>query len=368
MADEKLAVKLLGNGEEIYQHFYEKNLVGNEACYTGCPIACGRRVEVKEGKFKTPEHGGGEYESISAFTAFILNENVDAAVHSTYLCNEYGLDTISTGANIAFLMDCYDRGLVDKDELNGLDLSWGNAEVLPELVKSIALREGPGKLVTSGVEKAAEIIGGGSEKLAIHGKGLEAPAHDPRSGKTLALTYGTANRGMCHIHPVEAMVFDSGKMDFGLCKYGLPDPEKVPRWSEEGKGEIVKILQDGGIVPDLVGTCKFFMYVGVELDDYAKMLEPVTGWEVRGEDLLEGGERASNLQRAFNIREGFSAVDDEIPERMKSLPEFGNYANEPRCEIEDYQSMLIDYYKARGWNSTTGEPTDEKLKELGLKI
>ncbi|MBS3812997.1 aldehyde:ferredoxin oxidoreductase, partial [Candidatus Bipolaricaulota bacterium] len=172
--------------------------------------------------------------------------------------------------------------------------------------------------------------------------------------------------GMCHIHPVEAMVFDSGKMDFGLGKYGLPDPEEVHRWSEDNKGEIVKILQDGGMVPDLVGTCKFFMYVGVELEDYANMLEPVTGWEVSGEDLLKSGERASNLQRLFNLRAGFTSADDQIPARMKSRPEFGVYEGEPDCRIRDYQSMLVDYYRARGWDEKTGRPNSDKLEELGL--
>ncbi|MBS3787026.1 aldehyde ferredoxin oxidoreductase family protein [Candidatus Bipolaricaulota bacterium] len=357
-----------GKGEEIYDDFFENNLVTNEGCYTGCPIACGRRAKVGEGKYETPEHGGGEYESISAFTSFVLNEDVEAAVHSTYLCNEYGLDTISAGANIAFLMDCYEEGLIDVEHVGKLDLSWGNSDVLPKLVKQFALREGIGELVANGVKGAARKIGEEAEELAIHGKGLEAPAHDPRSGKTLAISYGTANRGMCHIHPVEAMAYDAGKVSFGLEKYGLPDPDEVPRWKEEGKGEIVKTLQDGGIIPDIVGTCKFFMYFGVSLDDYAEMLESVTGWDAKGEDLLLAGERTNNLQRLFNIREGFSGKDDRIPKRMKSQPEFGYYVEEPDCSISDYQGMLNDYYEARGWDKETGKPTGRKLEELGLDI
>jgi len=356
-----------GKGEEIYDHFSKNNLVTNEGCYTGCPVACGRRARVEGGKYETPEHGGAEYESISAFTSFVLNENVDAAVHSTYLCNEYGLDTISAGANIAFLMDCSDEGLIEQEQEKSLDLSWGNPEVLPRLVKQIALREGLGKLVADGVKRAAERIGDRAEELAIHGKGLEAPAHDPRAGKTLAVSYGTANRGMCHIHPVEAMAYDAGKVDFGLQKYGLPDPDDVPRWKEEGKGEMVKTLQDGGIVPDIVGTCKFFMYLGVSIDDYAEMLQSVTGWEVTGEDLLFAGEKVNNLQRLFNIREGFSPKDDQLPERIKSQPEFGNYKDEPDCAISDYQGMLNDYYRARGWEEDTGKPSVKKINELGIE-
>lgn len=355
-----------GRGDELYQEFFENNLVTNEGCYTGCPISCGRRAKVEGGKFETPEHGGAEYESISVFTAFVLNEDVDAAVHSTYLCNEYGLDTISTGANIAFLMDCFDNGLISKEQTGDLDLSWGNQDALPKLVKQIALREGIGKLVANGVASAATQIGEEAGELAVHVKGLEGPAHDPRSGKTLGVSYGTANRGMCHIHPVEAMAYDSGKEDFGLSKYGLPNPDEVPRWSEKDKGRIVKTLQDGGMVPDLLGTCKFFMYVGVTLDDYAEMLQSVTDWNLNGEDLLTAGERANNLQRLFNNREGIAKEKDQIPERVKAQPGFGKYQSEFDCSIKDYQRMLIDYYRARSWDETTGKPSRRKIKELGL--
>jgi aldehyde:ferredoxin oxidoreductase len=355
-----------GKGEEIYDHFSEHNLVTNEGCYTGCPVACGRRAKVESGKYETPEHGGAEYESISAFTSYLLNEDVDAAVHSTYLCNEYGLDTISAGAAIAFLMDCYDNGLIEDGDIDGLDLSWGNPDVLTDLLKKIAYREGVGDLIADGVARAAEKIGDGAEEMAIHGKGLEAPAHDPRSGKALAVSYGTANRGMCHIHPVEAMAYDSGKVDFGLGKYGLKDPDEVPRWEEKGKGKAVKTLQDGGIVPDIVGTCKFYMYLGVTLDDYAEMLNHVTGWSVDGEDLLVAGERANTLQRLFNTRAGLTPEDDRIPERMKAQPDFGNYSGEPDCAIDDYRGMLEEYYEARGWSKETGKPSEEKLDELNL--
>ncbi|MBS3765271.1 aldehyde:ferredoxin oxidoreductase, partial [Candidatus Bipolaricaulota bacterium] len=182
----------------------------------------------------------------------------------------------------------------------------------------------------------------------------------------LAVSYGTANRGMCHIHPVEAMAYDSGKIDFGLSKYGLPDPDEVPRWAEEGKGKAVKTLQDGGIVPDIVGTCKFFMYLGVTLDDYAEMLEHVAGWKVQGKDLLDAGERTNNLQRLFNNRAGLTPEDDQIPERMKAQPDFGSYSSEPDCAITDYRGMLEEYYKARGWDEVTGKPSESKLDELGL--
>lgn len=356
-----------GKAEKIYDEFYNNKLVKNHACYRGCPIACGRIAEVKEGKYKTPVHEGSEYESLSAFTAFVLNDNIDAAIHATYLCNEYGIDTISAGAIIAFAMECYEHGVIKKKDIGDLDLSWGNPDALPELVRLISKREGIGDILAEGVKIASEKLGKGSEEFAIHGKGLEAPAHDARSGKTLAVAYGTANRGMCHIHPLEGMAYDSGKFDFGLVKYGLPDPNTVHRWDEKGKGKSVKILQDGLIIPDILNFCKFFMYGGLNLDNYADMLSALTGWEIDGWELLKVGERVTNLQRLFNMREGFGRNDDLIPERVRKIPSFGIYKDEQRCAIKDYEGMLDEYYEARGWDLITGKPSKDKLRELGLE-
>ena len=356
-----------GKGEQLYDQFFNKHLVKNYGCYTGCPIACGRLAEVREGRFKTPVHAGSEYESISAFTGFVFNENIEAAIQATYWCNEFGIDTISAGAIIAFAMECYENGILKKEEVGGIDLSWGNPDVLPELVRMIAQREGIGDLLAEGVKIASERWGGGSEKYAIHGKGLEAPAHDPRSGKVLGITYGTANRGMCHIHPLEGMAYDSGKSDWGLMKYGVPDPNTIDRWDEKGKGKIVKILQDALILPDILNTCKFFMYCGIYIDHLAELLSAVTGWNIDGQELLKIGERVINLQRLFNMREGFRRDGDLLPERMKQKPAFGLYKNEDRCAIKDFEGMLDEYYQARGWDTKTGIPTKEKLLELELE-
>ena len=141
-----------GKGEELYDKFFEQHLVKNNGCYRGCPIACGRIADVKTGKFQTPAHEGSEYESLSAFTAFVLNENMEAAIHSTYLCNEYGIDTISAGALIAFAMECYENGILTKEDVAGMDLSWGNPDALPELVRMISFREGIGDMLAERIK------------------------------------------------------------------------------------------------------------------------------------------------------------------------------------------------------------------------
>jgi aldehyde:ferredoxin oxidoreductase len=355
-----------GKGSDLFDHFSKDNFLKGFGCYKGCTMQCARRVHVTDGAYKTPIHGGAEYESISCFTAYLLNENMDAAVHSTYLCNEYGLDTISAGAVIAFCMECFEHGLLSPEQLQGLDIRWGDAEVLPVLVKQIALREGIGDILAEGVKRAAQIIGNGAEQYAIQVKGLEGPAHDPRSGKALGVTYATANRGMCHIHPLEGMAWDRGKLDWGLMKYGVPDPNNVERWDEKGKGGVVQLLQNGLCLPDVIGTCKFYMYGGITVDHWADFISALTGWDLDGAELLQAGERAINMQRLFNIREGITAKDDFLPERVRSIPAFGKYSSEEECAIHDLEGMLQEYYQARGWDPTTGIPTKEKLMQLGL--
>ena len=348
-----------GKAQEIYNHFKNNNFIRANPCYKGCVLRCGRICEVKSGKWQTPEHEGGEYETMSAYTAFVLNEDVDAAVHASYLCNEFGIDTISSGVAIAFAMDCYENGIITKEEADGLDLTWGNTETVITLVRKIADRDGIGHVLGEGVRRASQKIGKGSEKLAIHVKGLETPAHDARSGKVQMITFGTQNRGMCHTHAAEGIVYDHIKMDLGLIPYGIPDPNTIDRFAEEGKGKIAKMLQDFEILPDVLGICRFYTYFNaLDVGDLAQMISSLTGWDVDGGELLAVGERVYNLQRKFNTREGIRKKDDMLPERCLKLPEFGKYASVEECQIKDQVHMLEDYYEARGWDKETGVPLD----------
>jgi aldehyde:ferredoxin oxidoreductase len=181
-------------------------------------------------------------------------------------------------------MECYENKVLLAKQKEGLDLSLGNAEVLPILMEKISRREGLDKLLVEGAMKAPRQVGWESEQYTIHCKGLEGPAHDPRSGKLLAVTYGTANRGMCHIHLLEGMAYDSGKMNWGMISYGVPDPNELDRWDEKGKGTITKTLQDRLIMTDILGVCKFFMYAGLTLDHYANLLSALTGWQINGKE------------------------------------------------------------------------------------
>ena len=279
-----------GKGKELYERFKKNNLVGAGVCSPGCVMRCKRRAKVDSGKWKTPIHEGAEYETMSVFTFYLLNEDVDAAVHAGYLCNEYGLDTISVGSVIAFAMDCYAESIISKKETDGLDLSWGNADTIVTLVKKIANSEGIGKILGEGVRKASQYIGKGSEKFAVHVKGLEGPAHDARCAKTQAIMYSMANRGMCHIHPLEGWVYDVFKLTFGLIPYGLHDPKDVDPLSNQGKAKVAKLFQDYGIVPDILGICKFFIYPGLGPGDLAKLVSTLTGWDIDGGDIMRDRE------------------------------------------------------------------------------
>ncbi|WP_136796352.1 MULTISPECIES: aldehyde ferredoxin oxidoreductase family protein [Desulfosediminicola] len=357
-----------GEGARLFDHFQEQNLVSSKRCYTGCPIGCGRVCEVKEGEFKTPVHEGGEYESISVFTSFVLNKNMDAAVHCDYLCNKWGIDSISAGAMIAFAMECYEKGIITSDDVDGLDLTWGNASALPVLLKMMTFREGFGDILANGVRNASETLGEATREFAIHVKGLEGPAHDPRSGKLLGIAYGTGNRGMCHMHPLEGMAFDRGKLDWGMKAHGARDPETIDRWDEEGKGEDCALLQRAMILPDVLCTCKFMSYAGINPEDWALLVAETTGWDMDAAELLQVGERVHNLQRMFNMREGLGREDDMLPKRVLSVPEFGTYKDEEKCVISDYSKLLDSYYAACGWDVATGTPSPEKIAELGLDI
>jgi aldehyde:ferredoxin oxidoreductase len=171
---------------------------------------------------------------------------------------------------------------------------------------------------------------------------------------------------MCHIHPLEGMAFDRGKLDWGLKRYGARDPETLDRWDEKDKGKDCALLQNGMILPDILTTCKFMSYAGITPEHWVNILKASTGWDIDGHELFRIGERVINLQRLFNVREGFRREDDMLPERVLSVPEFGTYEGNTNCVISDYEALLDEYYLARGWDRSTGIPTKATLTELGL--
>jgi aldehyde:ferredoxin oxidoreductase len=347
-----------------------KYLIKRRACFA-CPIGCGRYSEVKHGIWATPPHEGPEFETADMLGPWMCISNLEAIIKANYLCNNYGLDTISTGNVIAFAIECYEKGWIKEDLIKGIKLEWDNPENMIKLISLIAKREGIGDLLAEGVMRAAEKIGHGAPELALHTKGLEMPAHDPRGEtKIMAIKYAVEYRGGCHVHSGFPGLYDRSPEslnDYGLKQFGLPWPPKN-KFIEEGKGIAYKFFAIFGQIPEIMGMCQFASMGSegnmITAKDYANIYSSLTGIEMNEYDLMKIAERVYNLKRCFNIREGFTRKDDKLPKRMHEPiatgPARGEY-------VKNLDLMLNEFYEAMGWDIKTGIPTFKKLKELELE-
>jgi aldehyde:ferredoxin oxidoreductase len=333
-----------------------KYLDRHYACFS-CPIRCAKIIHIEEGSLGGVHSHQPEYETVAGFGANLLNDDFQVIALANERCNRYGLDTISTSAAVALAMECFERGLLTSQDTNGLNLSWGNAEAILNLVDWIAKGQGLGALLAQGTRQAARQIGPLAREYVIDAKGLDLAYHDPRAFTSMAANYATAVRGGCHL---EALTYFLGRgvplADMGYTE--PPDPH-----SNEGKGKIACDMQNYMGIYNPLGLCKFLFPVRVGPKMIAGWVERVTGWPMDQESLLVTGERIFNLKRMYNIRLGISRKDDLLPPRMLSHPR-----PEGRAEgvLPHLGQMLQEYYGLRGW-SEEGIPTDERLSDLGLK-
>lgn len=332
-------------------------LVDRKHCYA-CPISCGRVSVVKSGPYACKGEGP-EYETIGAIGGMCGIENLEAITLAHNLCDDYGLDTISTGSSIAFAIECYEKGVLTKSETDGLELKFGDPDMVIQLIHKIARREGFGDLLAEGTKRMAQKLGKGSEKFAMHVKGLEMPAYDPRAAKVCGLAFATANRGGDHITAyVEGPTF----MDI---PFMCVEDSKIEDALVENPAEtkVVKDLEDALTVFDAMGTCKF-MGMALATEDWVDMIANCVGWKFDVSDFRKLGERIYNLARAFSVREGLTRADDSLPRRLLEdpLPEGAAQGH----VVEKLEQMLDAYYEFRGWDKKAGKPTPEKLRELGL--
>jgi aldehyde:ferredoxin oxidoreductase len=322
----------------------------HRACF-GCPIRCSKIAEVDEGPYKGSYTEGPEYEATWSFGAQCGNSSVEAIIEAERLCDEYGLDSISTGNTIGFLMECKQRGLVSQEDLGGLELDFGNHEAMIQAVHLMGKGEGAGKLWAQGTKVLSQHIKG-SEDFAINVKGLELPAYDPRGSRGMALAYATSDRGGCHLRswPIgDELLAGDGRLDLRSWEY---------------KPELVKTQQDWFCLVNCSGLCLFATFA-MTLTQIAPLMKSLTGVEALGDaaHLLAIGERVNNLVRLFNLREGLTLDDDDLPARFKNdpVPDGPNQG-----QTVDVRPAVQNYYMARGWDSA-GVPTSETLSELGLK-
>jgi len=337
------------------QRMAETILVKNYRC-KNCIIGCGRVVKIESGPFAGVEGAGPEYETLGTLGGLCLIDNLEAIAYANELCNRYGIDTISTGGVIAFAMEAFTKGIITEKDTGGIQLNFGNYEAMIEMVKLIAERQGIGNLLAEGVRKAAESLGGLALEFAVHVKGLEFPAHDPRAFNGLALSYATSNRGACHLagltHGFERAI---PLPELGYEKYH-------DRLLVEGKGEFVAKMQNLSGLYDSLKLCKFMMSGGTPISKLVEWLNAVTGWDVTFDELMKTGERIFNIKRLFNVRCGISRKDDTLPPRIMVLKRQGEgiTVNQPHIG-----KLLSDYYEYRGWTEE-GIPSEKKLMELGL--
>lgn len=326
-------------------------LTGRYACQ-GCPIGCGREVEIKSGPHAGVRGSGPEYETATALGSLCLIDDLEAIAHMNEYCNRQGMDTITAGGVLAFAMEAREVGIWPEGP------RWGDAEAALELLRRIAERDGEvPTLLGQGTRRAAEVWGGLAREFAIHVKGLEFPMHEPRAYVSTAVGYATSTRGADHLqaysHPYERV----------LKAPALGIPETMPREAAEGKGAAVARLQNWMALFDSLKLCKFLVMGGFQPEHLASWANAVTGRDLSLDEWLKTGERICNLRRVINARLGASRVDDALPPRIQfhrrgeggaanSLPPFG--------------PMLADYYAERRWNEM-GLPTPELLRELGLE-
>lgn len=331
----------------------EKYLQRPGACH-GCPIACARITKLDHPRWQGSGEGP-EYETLAAFGSSCGVDNLEAIIKANFLCNELGLDTISTGMTIACAMEMYEKGLIPQSDI-GRPLNFGDAEIIVDLIEQVAHRRGFGDLIAEGSYRLADRYG--HAEYSISAKKLEFPGYDPRGAKGMGILYATSNIGASH------MKGDMIYLEFNYFDFNL-DPLTI-----EGKARYCKIMQDIYAVIDSAGVCAFvamrhFMKhdQSLELARLATLMEAATGAGYTPKNLLEAGERIFNLERKFLIQAGFDRTDDTLPPRMlkEPMPE-----GPAKGQVVELKPMLEQYYLERGWDGD-GIPLAETLTRLAIE-
>ncbi|MCL5074596.1 MAG: aldehyde ferredoxin oxidoreductase family protein [Chloroflexi bacterium] len=332
-----------------------------DGCYA-CPIRCKKVVKIEEPYTVDPMYGGPEYETLAAFGSNCGVDDLKAICKANEICGAYSLDTISTGNVIGFAMECFENGLLTERDTAGLRLTFGNAEAMVSLVQLIARRESIGDLLAEGVQRAAQSIGPGAEKLAMHVKGQGLPMHEPRLKHGLGIGYAISPTGADHCHSMHDTLYaQEGSNLQSLKPLGILEPLPADDLSPAKVRMFVYEHQRRALCNCLL-LCIFLPYSSQQVVD---LVNGVTGWETSVWELMKVSERTLNLARAFNAREGFDARDDGLPDRIYEPFRSGPLAGHG-IDREAMREALRTYYQMMGWDATSGWPTAAKLHELGL--
>ena len=350
----------------------ETILKQRETCYA-CVVKCKRVVEIKESPYKIdPRYGGPEYETLGTFGSYCGVDNLAVVSMANQICNEYAVDTIACGATIAFAMECYEKGIITKEQTGGIELKFGNAEAMLEVLNQIVTASTPlGKLLGQGSERAAKIWGNGADECLITVKGAESPAHMPQAKRSLALIYAVNPFGADHQSAEHDPYYEEGIGDFNLDRLkviGLGSPQPAYSLTEEKvrfayETEVFYSMMDSAELCQFVYGPTWTLYGPNETVD---MMKAVTGWDLTVEELMEVGRRRIDLFRTFNAREGLGRKDDKLPKKFfKKLTGTGPTAGFALTH-EEVDSAIDHYYKLAGLNSD-GAPTRETLKKHDIE-
>lgn len=329
-----------------HENMRREIVVRDKACF-GCSMACGKYSVIRSGPYQGTEVDGPEYEILALMGTNTGMDNLGVVAKANQMADDLGMDAISAGNVCAFAMECWEKGIIDARMTDGLTLEWGKEDSYLELLRRIAYREGIGDLLANGVRIASRRLGMGSERFAMHSKGLEQSGYETRPSLAQVVAYSVNDRGADHNRLWNVGWFE-GEM----------------RTSKEDKPELIRLTQCRRSTPDILGQCRFCSYY-VDFDDYGRLVKAATGMDIDGQGIIEVAERVFNLTRVFNYLEGYTREDDHVPPRVFEEPiERGPLAGE-RIDEQDYLDMRAAFYQASGWDEE-GFPTREKLLALDL--
>ena len=351
------AMRTAGNLDSGNMNKYKKSSYGCRAC----PIRCGAIIEQKEGPFAIPdEMHRPEYETLAALGSLLLNDNQESVIRSNDICNRYGIDTISTGTAIAWAMECYENGLITREQADGIDLAWGNAEAVVALTEKIARREGFGALLADGPAKAAERIGKGSERyvMAVRGKGIAF--HDPRMSPAGGTAFIADANPSHHMNSQIAGMLENGAPVGADPALQVP---KVNAFAEfDKRGPVYAVGYAYQQLMDDAGMCALYT-TNTPPPALAELIACVTGWDFPWDEALKAGRRVLTLRQAFNAREGLTPDQINLPARLEEELLPSGASPPPRI---DFRALRESYFAAMGWDIKTGKPSPETLADLGL--
>lgn len=329
----------------------KKVVKGDRACFA-CSINCTKYSVVPDGPYKSVINGA-DYETIYGFGAICEVDNIQVLCKADELCDYYGIDLISTSLSIAWAMECYEKGIFTKGDTDGIDLQFGNADGMLQMIEKIGKREGLGALLAKGTRAASQIVGKDSYHFAIQNKGLEFPGHTCRPFPAAAVGYATGPRGGSH-HDIRTTPEKLGILDYKTL---------------EGKGALAAEINHWLILCDSILLCHLAETIwGPDKisENTIQALNVVTGWELDYKEARKIAERQWNMIRCFAAREGFTREDDKLPPRFMEEPVPEGPMKGSIITKETLEKLKDDYYSYRGWDLKTGNPTKEKLSELGL--